>query len=239
MAFFKDIYPAVTVRQYNSGNANSPFAKITNAVTAYAESFVALTEKYIPSNGSLAEQFNRETGVPLSANDLTWSYAAFVTMSQRRAGQYPASWGSRSAASALATCAGTSTQGVYAPATAAGAPNVTSTCQVNVVFDVNATTYYGENIYVVGNTDDLGAWNIDNSLPLGAGGYTGQRPLWSASTYLNAGEQVSYVYARQENCNQPYLYETTNRTLTVPACGDPGITTNDAWVGPVGTSGNC
>jgi glucoamylase len=210
-----------------------------NAVTAYADSFVAVAEKYIPADGHLAEQFNRDTGVPLSAVDLTWSYAAFVTMSQRRAGQYPASWGTRNAAAPPATCAATSAQGVYTPALAAGAPNVTSSCQINVVFNVNASTYFGENIYVIGNTDDLGAWDIANSLPLGAGGYTSERPLWSASAYLNAGESVSYKYVRQENCDQPYIYETLNRTLTVPACGSAGITEEDAWVGPVGTSGNC
>jgi len=239
LAFFQDIYPAVTIRQYNSGNSNSPFEQIMTAVTAYADSFVAIAEKYTPSNGSLAEQFNRDTGVPLSANDLTWSYAAFVTLSQRRAGQYPASWGSRNAASPPETCAGTSTPGSYVPATAAGAPNVTSTCQVNVVFDVNATTYYGENLYVIGNTDDLGALYIDNSIPMGAGGYTEERPLWSVSAYLNAGETVSYKYVRQEDCGQPYIYETVNRTLTVPPCGSAGTGTNDAWVGPVGTSGGC
>lgn len=239
LAFFQDLYPAVTIRKYDSGNANSPFAQIMDAVTAYADSFVEIAEKYIPSNGSLSEQFNRDTGVPLSAYDLTWSYAAFVTMAQRRAGQYPASWGTRNAAAPPATCAATSTQGVYAPATAAGAPNVTSTCQVNIVFDVNATTYYGENLYVIGNTDDLGAWDIDNALPMSAGGYTSERPLWSVSAYLAAGEAVTYQYVRQEDCNQPYIYETINRTLTVPACGGASITTNDAWVGPVGTSGDC
>jgi glucoamylase len=239
LAFFKDLYPSVTVRKYDSGNANSPFSQIMDAVTAYADSFVDLVEKYIPSNGTLSEQFNRDTGVPLSAIDLTWSYAAFVTMSQRRSGQYPASWGSRNAVAPSATCAASSTQGVYAPATAAGAPNVTSSCQINVVFDVNATTYYGENLYVIGNTSDLGAWDINNAYPMGAGGYTQTRPLWSVSAYLNAGEVVSYQYVRQEDCNQPYIYETVNRTLVVPACGSEGITTNDAWEGPVGTSGNC
>jgi glucoamylase len=240
LAFFQDIYPNVTIRKYNSGNANSPFALIMDAVTAYADSYVALAEKYIPANGSLSEQFNRDTGVPLSAIDLTWSYAAFVTMAQRRAGQYPASWGTRNAVAAPATCSGTSTQGVYAPATAAGAPNVTATCQVDVTFDVNATTYYGENIYVVGNTDDLGAWDINNALPLSAGGYTADRPLWSVTSALNAGESVSFVYVRQEDCDPvSYIYETTNRTLTVPACGGAEVTTNDAWVGPVGVSGEC
>jgi glucoamylase len=210
-----------------------------DAINAYADSFVAVAEKYTPSNGSLSEQFNRDTGVPLSADDLTWSYTAFVTMSQRRAGQYPASWGSRNAVVPPATCAGTSTQGVYAPATAAGAPNVTVSCQVEIVFDVNATTYFGENIYVIGNIDDLGAWNINNAIPMGAGGYTEARPLWSVSAYLDAAESVIYQYVRREDCNQPYIYETINRKLMVPACGGASITTNDAWVGPVGTSGDC
>lgn len=210
-----------------------------NAVTAYADSFVATAEKYTPANGHLAEQFNRDTGVPLSAVDLTWSYAAFVTMAQRRAGQYPASWGSRKASPPPSTCSGTSTPGVYAPATAAGAPNVTASCQINVVFNVNATTYYGENIYVVGDTADLGAWDIDNAYPLSAGAYTQERPLWSVSAYLNAGETVTYKYVRQEDCDQPYIYETPNRTLVVPKCGSPAITTDDAWVGPVGVPGTC
>ncbi|KAH6676308.1 1, 4-alpha-D-glucan glucohydrolase [Halenospora varia] len=237
--FFKDLYPAVTKRQYNSGNENSPFVQIMNAVTAYADSFLAIAEKYTPASGALAEQYDRNTGAPLSARDLTWSYAAFVTMAERRSGQYPGTWGTRQAAPAPASCAASSTPGKYVPATAAGAPNVTSSCQVNVVFNVNASTYYGENIYIIGSTDDLGAWNEANSLPLSAGGYTADRPLWSTSAYLNAGETASYKYARQENCNQPWVYESQNRTLVVPACGSAAITVEEAWVGPVGTPGSC
>lgn len=143
-----------------------------DAVTAYADSFVTLSEKYIPSNGALAEQFDRATGTPLSAIDLTWSYASFVTMAQRKAGQYPASWGSRNAVAVPARCVGTTVKGVYGPATAAGAPNATSSCTVTVLFEVNATTYYGENIYLVGNTTDLGAWDLSNSQPLNPDNYS-------------------------------------------------------------------
>lgn len=209
------------------------------AVTAYADSFVEIAQKYTPSDGALAEQFNRDTGAPLSAIDLTWSYAAFITMAQRRSGQYPASWGSRKAVAPPATCSGSSTAGVYKPATAAGAPDVPTSCQINVVFNVNASTYFGENIYVVGNTSDLGTWNVDNAYPLGAGGYTSERPLWSVSAYLTAGETVDYVYVRQEDCGQAYIYESTNRTLVVPACGSEGLVTDDAWVGELGTPGGC
>ncbi|KAH8594506.1 1, 4-alpha-D-glucan glucohydrolase [Bisporella sp. PMI_857] len=239
LAFFKEIYPAVTVRKYNSGNENSPFAQIMRAVTAYADSFVAVAQKYTPADGSLAEQFDRNTGAPLSAVDLTWSYAAFVTMAQRRSGQYPTSWGTRNVAGPPATCAPGSTQGVYVPATAAGAPPVNTTCQINVVFNVNASTYFGENIYVVGSSADLGSWDIDNSYPLGAGGYTAERPLWSGSAYLSAGETVSYKYVRQENCDQPYIYESINRTLAIPPCGGATVVTDDAWTGEYGTPGSC
>ncbi|KAK6586759.1 hypothetical protein PZA11_000049 [Diplocarpon coronariae] len=269
LAFFQDLYPAVTVRQYNSSNDSSPFTKIMDAVTAYADSFVAVAQKYTPADGALAEQFNRDTGAPLSATDLTWSYAAFVTMAERRAGQYvdlslfapgswpsfpilhlweahtnilpryPPTWNTRRATPAPATCAGTSTPGVYAPATAAGAPNVTTSCQINIVFNVNASTYFGENLYISGSSADLGAWNIDNSIPMGAGGYTEQRPLWSVSTYLEAGTTVGFKYVRQENCGQPYVYESLNRTLIVPECGADKVVTDDAWVGDVGSPGGC
>lgn len=234
-AFFKDVYPDVTVKTYTGGD----ITVITDAVTAYADSYAAIVEKYTPSNGSLAEQFDRDAGVALSAIDLTWSYAGFVTMSQRRAGQFPASWGSRNAAPPSSSCTGGSTAGLYVPATAAGAPNVTETCQVNVVFNVNATTYYGEDVYVVGNTTDIGAWNMANSIPMNAGKYSTADPLWYANVYLDAGETVSYTYVRQQDCGQGYLYETMNRTISVPACGGAAVTTEDAWTGPGGTSGNC
>jgi glucoamylase len=239
LSFFKDLYPDVTVREYKSGNANSPFAQIMNAITAYADSFVAVVEKYTPADGSLSEQFNRDTGVPLSANDLTWSYASFVTMAERRAGQYPESWDTRKITPPPAVCAGTSTPGVYAPATAAGAPNQTVTCTVSINFNVNATTYFGENIYLIGNITDLGAWDINNAQPMNPGRYSSTRPLWYGDIPLPAGQVVSYQYVRQENCNRPYIYETINRTITVPACKAAGISTDEAWTGPVGTPGNC
>ncbi|KAJ5042509.1 uncharacterized protein L3040_005052 [Drepanopeziza brunnea f. sp. 'multigermtubi'] len=239
LAFFQDLYPAVTVRQYNSGDANSPFAQIMDAVTAYAESFVAVVQQYTPADGSLAEQFNRDSGVPLSAADLTWSYAAFVTMAERRAGEYPPSWNTRHVAPVPTACAGTSTPGVYVPATAAGAPNVTTGCQINVQFNVNASTYFGENLYVSGSSTDLGAWDLGNAIPMGAGGYTSERPLWSVSTYLPAGQTVDFKYVREQNCNQAPIFESQDRTLVVPACGSAAVVTDDAWVGPVGTSGNC
>ncbi|KAI0144327.1 carbohydrate-binding module family 20 protein [Xylariaceae sp. FL1272] len=248
LPFFKDLYPAAQAKKYTASGKCPEFPKIINAVTKYAESFIEVVEKFTPADGALAEQFNKNAPFsPLSAEDLTWSYAAFVSMAERRAGQYPPSWVSSSSASVPKKCSSGSTKGVYAPATAAGAPPVTVQCTTNVRFDVNATTYYGENIYVSGNSSDLGAFDFANSWPLDATDYTAERPLWSATLALTPGQTISYVYVRSEDCGQDPIWEnaTANRTLVVPAC-DPdadsdtiAITTDDAWDGPTGTSGNC
>ncbi|KAI1312347.1 carbohydrate-binding module family 20 protein [Xylaria venustula] len=249
LAFFRDIYPAAQVKTYKSKDKFSEFPRILKAVTDYAESFVAVVKKYTPKDGSLSEQFNKTSPFnPTSAVHLTWSYAGFVSMAERRAGQYPPSWiPARGSTTLPKQCTPSSAKGVYAPATAAGAPSVNVTCTTNVRFEVNATTYYGENVLVAGNTTDLGSWNIADAWPLDASGYTDQRPLWAATVALAAGETVNYAYVRQEDCDQNPVWESkaANRTLVVPACdpnGDPDavlVVTDDAWQGPTGSTGGC
>lgn len=240
LAFFQEIYPNVSIRRYNSGNENSLFSQIMEAVTAYADSFVTIAEKYTPADGSLSEQIDKSTGVPLSARDLTWSYATFITMASRRAGQYPRTWGTRQADPLPSpNCTVPSYTGTYIPAVAAGAPNSTIGCPINVLFNLNATTYYGENIYITGNTTELGNWDLGKALPLNARGYTEERPLWSLDTYFEAGEGVDYKFVRQEDCNQPWIYEDQNRTVAIGPCVSTMGGIEIAWAGPVGTSGNC
>lgn len=245
LPFFQSLYPNATApATYKPCKKSSPFRQILTATTAYADSFVAVAQNYTPANGSLSEEFLKTApGTPLSASALTWSFASFVTMAERRAGQFPPSWVPGSPSSPPSSCQRGSTPGTYAPATAAGAPNITTSCTSTVQFEVNATTYYGENVYLLGNTSDLGAWNVADALPMLASNYSAARPLWYVDAALAAGEAVSYVYVRQENCGQGWIYETVNRTLVVPACvqGDYGVseTTNDAWTGPTGSSGGC
>jgi glucoamylase len=71
---------------------------------------------YTPSSGSLAEQFSRSDGTPLSAHDLTWSYAAFLTAAARRAAVVPYSWVNAAASSVPSVCSATSASGTYSTA---------------------------------------------------------------------------------------------------------------------------
>lgn len=93
--FFKDVYPSAAVGTYASGS--SVYTAITAAVLAYADGYMAKAQQYTPSSGALAEQFSRSNGSPLSAADLTWSYAALLSATDRRNGIVPASWKSSGA----------------------------------------------------------------------------------------------------------------------------------------------
>lgn len=228
--FFKVLCPEAKIGKYQSSASNSTFSKILSSVTAYADSFVSVVQTYTPVNGSMSEQFNRTTGVPLSARDLTWSYASFITMTRRRSGNYPVSWNTRDLASPPSTCKASSTPGKYAPATGAGAPDVGPLCTVNVHFTVKAVTYFGENVLVTGSIPALGYFDANNAAPLSASAYTANNPIWQADVLLEAGQTFTYQYVREQSCD---VYETANRTLTTPPCGSAGISVNDTWQGKV------
>jgi glucoamylase len=79
---------------------------------------------YTPSGGGLAEQYSKSDGSPLSAVDLTWSYASAITAFQAREGIVPASWGAA---------------GLVVPGTCHSGGGST----VAVTFNVLATTFFG------------------------------------------------------------------------------------------------
>ncbi|KAK4986594.1 hypothetical protein LTR50_005204 [Elasticomyces elasticus] len=231
-------------RGSGSGNgrpaqAQSAFNDILLAMTNYADGFVKVIETYTPANGSLSEQFNRTSGQPLSAYDLTWSYASFVTMSQRRAGQFPASWNSTTgpAAAASSSCNTDGTPGSYAPAVAAGAPPVdTTSCTVQLHFYVNASTTFGQNVYVTGDVAPLGDW-APGYEPMFPPSY----PIWEAIIDVSPDQTVNYKYVHQNAAD--YTLEAANRTVVVGPCGDGRrqVAVRDVFgpTGPVVTEGFC
>lgn len=120
--FFSDLGSNTTNGNYA---ANSPeFATLTTAVRDYADGFVAVVQEYTPESGSLAEQFSRENGTAVSARDLTWSYASFLTMEFARNSTLPQSWGEASANTVPNSCQASSSNGTYTEPTATSFPNV-------------------------------------------------------------------------------------------------------------------
>jgi glucoamylase len=240
LAFWKSFYPSAKVGTYKKGKE---FDKMLNAVLTYADSFVEVALKYTPSSGELSEQFSRENGTQVSARHLTWSYASFVTMRSARksaTSNYPQvpSWGAPTGNKVPANCEADSAVGTYSPAVAAGAPPGAGGCTLLVKFNVNASTFFGENIYLSGSTTDLGSWVPSDSLAMSASQYTEARPLWTVDVELPANSTVHYTYLRKQPDGK-WLNETSVNTYDVPICANvigPGkATVEDAWEGPVGT----
>ncbi|EAW11255.1 glycoside hydrolase family 15 protein [Aspergillus clavatus NRRL 1] len=112
LPFFKDLSSNVTAGSYAKGSGG--YTSLTGAVKTYADEFIAVIKEYTPEKGNLAEQFGRDSGKPVSASDLTWSYASFLTAASRRAGQVPASWGASGANKVPGSCSGQTVTGSYA-----------------------------------------------------------------------------------------------------------------------------
>jgi glucoamylase len=209
LPFFKDILPSIATGTYAGDSAT--FTSIVSAVKTYGDDFIAVVQKYTPANGGLAEQFDKSTGAPLSAVDLTWSYAAFLTASDRRAGVTGPTWGETSN---------------NVPPTTCTAPDA---CNSEVTFNVRATTTYGESVYVVGQLTQLGNWDPASAQPLSASLYTSSDPLWSAAIDLPASTAFDYKYIRKDASGVVTWESDPNRSFTTSSgCGSTA-TVSDTW----------
>jgi len=120
--FFSQFVPGIDPGTYSSNSIQ--YSNLTNAIRTFADGFVEIAASYTPSDGGLAEQFDKSTGHPLSAADLTWSYASVLTANDSHAGVKSANWGAK---------------GLVVPSMCVPNPGP----QVNVTFNVNATTFFG------------------------------------------------------------------------------------------------
>ena len=91
LAFFRQFISKITVGSY--AGSTSTYSTLITAIKDFADGFVLLNAKYTPSDGGLAEQYTRNNGSPLSAKDLTWSYASALTAFAARDGYKPSPWG--------------------------------------------------------------------------------------------------------------------------------------------------
>ncbi|CAL1712389.1 unnamed protein product [Somion occarium] len=205
LAFFQQFSPSVAVGTYDSSSAT--FTTLTSAVKRFADGFIAVNANFTPSDGALAEQYSRNTGAPVSAVDLTWSYASALTAFDARAGKASPGWGAA---------------GLIVPASCSSNSGGGGGDTVPVTFNVQATTVFGENIYLTGSVDALQNWSPDTALLLSAANY----PTWSTTVNLPASTSVQYKFIRKFN-GQVTWESDPNRQINTPASGS--FTENDTW----------
>lgn len=246
-AFFKDFAPGIATGTYSSDSAT--FKNIVQAVTSYADDFVAVVAKYTPSGGALAEQFSKDNGSPLSARDLTWSYASLLTLADRRAGIIPPSWASNGANNVPGSCSGQTVQGSYTSATAtsfpanqtpktgvpptstttSAQPTCTPVSSVAVTFRETVTTQYGQTIKIVGNTPELGNWDTSKAVPLDASEYTPDNHVWKVTVTLPAGQAIEYKYINVGQDGGVTWEKDPNHSYTVPKSCAKTASRADSW----------
>ncbi|CAE6449375.1 unnamed protein product [Rhizoctonia solani] len=91
LAFFQQLLSDARPGTFKRGQAE--YERIIDSVLRYADGFSLINAEYIPSDGSMSEQYDKVTGEPRSALRLSASYTSAVTAFERRAGYVPASWG--------------------------------------------------------------------------------------------------------------------------------------------------
>ncbi|KAK3680732.1 glycoside hydrolase family 15 protein, partial [Podospora appendiculata] len=250
LAFFKDLVPSITVGTYSSSSAT--YVSVINAVQTYADGYLNIVANYAHANGSLPEQFDRNTGVPLSASDLTWSYAALLSAKARRAGIVPSSWNAAAGNSVPGTCLATSVVGSYVSATAVSFPasqtpsgsSATVTATATATGTGSATTTAAATatptgcasdhqvlvtFSIVGDNSAIGAWNTAGAVALSASQYTTANPIWTVTISLPAGTTIAYKYI-VVNTDSSIKWETDpNNAFTVPSTCATTATKADSW----------
>jgi alpha-amylase len=93
---------------------------------------------------------------------------------------------------------------------------------VRVTFNENATTYWGQNVFVVGGIPALGSWNTASAVPLSASGY----PVWSAGTPVPASTSFQYKYIKKNPDGSVSWESDPNRSA---GTGTGPLTLNDTW----------
>ena len=90
--------------------------------------------------------------------------------------------------------------------------------QTNITFRVNATTNWGENVYLVGNNPLLSNWVPASGIKLSPRNY----PSWSVTVSLSANTAFEYKYVKcgGPDCNPVSWEGGSNRAFTTPAGGD-------------------
>jgi alpha-amylase len=98
-----------------------------------------------------------------------------------------------------------------------------SSCStVAVTFAVNATTVWGENVFVLGNRAELGNWSTSGGLTLSSATY----PVWRGTVNLPPNTTVEYKYVKKDGATVSWESGSNRVINTGSACA---LTLNDSW----------
>lgn len=120
LAFWRDLVLDIKPGFYPFGTKT--YGKLLDAAAKYADGFVDIVSTYVGDGGSMSEQYTNSTGCPISARHLTWSYSAFLSATDRRAGRVGRSWAGIAPIFKPSQCGTKTIKGTYKTATPTAFP---------------------------------------------------------------------------------------------------------------------
>ncbi|GAA4622407.1 carbohydrate-binding module family 20 domain-containing protein [Cellulomonas oligotrophica] len=102
-------------------------------------------------------------------------------------------------------------------------PTPSATAVTGLGFAADVTTVWGQNVSVVGDVPELGAWEPTEGVALSSATY----PVWRGSVALAPGTRVEYKYVHLDETGKVAWETGANRVATVPASGV--LTLTDTW----------
>lgn len=101
-----------------------------------------------------------------------------------------------------------------------------STCSsVAAGFSVNATTVFGQNVYVVGSIAALGTWNTGSAIALSSAAY----PVWTVTVTLPPNTAFQYKYIKKDGSGNVIWESDPNRSHTTPSAAPCSASYSDSW----------
>ncbi|BEL08219.1 S8 family serine peptidase [Actinoplanes sichuanensis] len=87
--------------------------------------------------------------------------------------------------------------------------------RIAATFNVTAETWWGQQVYVVGNRPELGGWDPARAVALDPGGY----PVWSGGLSLPPNTAVEFKYLKKDPDGTVTWEQGDNRTTITPPTG--------------------
>jgi alpha-amylase len=101
-------------------------------------------------------------------------------------------------------------------------PTHTAATSQTVTFTAVVTTWYGQNVFLVGSIPALGKWDPTRAVPLSAANY----PTWSVTVTLPANTYFEYKFIKKDPDGTVTWESGANRSYTT---GTGAATVNATW----------
>jgi len=183
------------------------------------------TIQLVGSRPELAN-WNTAAAVPMTATGSVWRATVNLPVATsfqykyvRRASSGQVTWeyDPNRARTSPSTCAPVTWSETWNGPGAAGCSTIAAT------FEVNATTVWGQNVFVVGSPAALANWNPATAIPLSSAGY----PIWRATVNLLPGTSFQYKYIKKDGAT--VVWESDPNRGRTTAASPCTATYTDAW----------